>query len=75
MLVLSRKEGETIHIGGGIVVTVTQIKGNRVKIGIAAPPEVSVVRGEIKRVVEEFRAPVEMTTVWEDVVQGEPVAH
>ena len=55
MLVLSRKEGDTIHIGNGIVITVTQIKGNRVKIGIAAPPEVSVVRGEIKRTVDEFR--------------------
>jgi carbon storage regulator len=78
MLVLSRKEGDTIHIGGGIVITVTQIKGNRVKIGIAAPPEVSVVRGEIKRSVEEFRGPLtDEKSVWSDAVPSMPeaVAH
>jgi carbon storage regulator len=78
MLVLSRKEGDTIHIGNGIVVTVTQIKGNRVKIGIAAPPEVSVVRGEIKRSVEEFRGPLtaEKPITWANSVpMPEAVAH
>lgn len=57
MLVLSRKEGDTIHISGGIVITVTSIQGSRVKLGITAPPEVSIVRGELKRTMEEFRGP------------------
>ena len=46
MLVLSRKENETIVIGE-ITITVIRIKGNRVAVGIDAPREVEVVRGEL----------------------------
>ncbi len=49
MLVLSRREGETIKIGDGIEVTVVSIRGDKVRIGIAAPPEVLVVREELAR--------------------------
>lgn len=49
MLVLSRKEGESIVIDGGIRVFITKIKGNQVRIGIEAPAEVSVRRSEITR--------------------------
>lgn len=48
MLVLSRKIRERIIINGNIVVSVDRIKGNRVSIGIVAPPEVPVVRGELQ---------------------------
>jgi len=47
MLVLSRKPGETIVIGGGIKVTVLEVKGNKLRLGIEAPPEVRVMRGEL----------------------------
>ena len=47
MLVLSRKPGEQILIDGNIVVTVVQCDGNRVRIGIKAPPEVPIVRIEV----------------------------
>jgi len=47
MLVLSRKEGERIIIGDGIVLTINRIAGNRVAIGIEAPRDVRVVRGEL----------------------------
>ncbi|HBE64318.1 MAG TPA: carbon storage regulator [Rhodopirellula baltica] len=47
MLVLSRKEGEKLVIGDNIVITVNRIAGNRVAIGIEAPREVSIVRGEL----------------------------
>lgn len=47
MLVLSRKLGETLVIGGNITVKITQITGSRVSIGIDAPKEVRVVRGEL----------------------------
>lgn len=47
MLVLSRKEGEKLVIGDNVVITVNRIAGNRVAIGIEAPREVAIVRGEI----------------------------
>jgi carbon storage regulator len=47
MLVLTRKPGEKLVIDGGIVLTVTEVHGNRVRIGIEAPPDVSVLRGEL----------------------------
>jgi len=49
MLVLSRKEGEKLVIGEDIVITVNRIAGNRVALGIDAPREVSIVRGELDR--------------------------
>lgn len=47
MLVLSRKETQQIQIGDNIVVTIVQIKGQGVKIGIEAPDDVRIVRSEI----------------------------
>ncbi len=49
MLVLSRKENEQLMIGDNIVLTITRISGNRVAIGIDAPRDVRVVRGELQR--------------------------
>lgn len=48
MLVLSRKVGEKLVIGDGIVITVSRVAGQRVSIGIEAPPHVRVVRGELQ---------------------------
>jgi carbon storage regulator len=48
MLVLSRKEGERIVIGDNITLIVSKVSGNRVTIGIEAPREVKVVRGELE---------------------------
>ena len=47
MLVLSRKVGEEVVIAGTIRVTVVAVQGNRVRIGIAAPPSIKVNRQEI----------------------------
>lgn len=47
MLLLTRKVGESIIIDGGITITVTDIKGGQVRIGIDAPKEVKVYREEI----------------------------
>lgn len=47
MLVLSRKLNQEIHIGENIVVRVVAIKGNQVRLGIVAPAEVPVLRGEL----------------------------
>jgi len=47
MLVLSRKRGEQIVLGDDITVTVLECNGNRIKIGIEAPPHVRIIRGEL----------------------------
>jgi carbon storage regulator len=47
MLVLSRRIGEQIVIEGGICVTVVGVKGNQVRLGVTAPPWVSVDRQEV----------------------------
>ena len=48
MLVLSRKKNETIVLDGNIEIEVLQVKGNSVRLGIKAPREVRVLRGELK---------------------------
>ena len=49
MLVLSRKLGERIVIGANVEVVILKIRGNCVQIGIEAPREVPVLRGELPR--------------------------
>lgn len=46
MLVISRKEGQLIKIGSDITITVNQIRGNRVVVGIDAPKEIPITRPE-----------------------------
>ena len=62
MLVLSRKTGERLVIGPNIVVTVLEVRGNVVKIGCEAPPEVPIHREEVTRrmkTVNQMRLPDE----------------
>lgn len=47
MLVLSRKAGQRIQIGPDIAVTVVKLNSGGVRLGIEAPPELAVVRGEL----------------------------
>ena len=47
MLVLTRKAGETIHVGGDIFIRVLRTQAGRVRIGIVAPEDVSIGREEI----------------------------
>lgn len=51
MLVLSRKPGESIRIGEDVIVTVSEIKGGRVRIGIEAPDSVRIRRDELRPAV------------------------
>jgi carbon storage regulator len=46
MLVLTRKVGERIYIGDDIILTVTKIARNRVYVGIEAPANKKIIRGE-----------------------------
>jgi carbon storage regulator len=52
MLVLTRREGERIALGDDIVVTVVSIKGNKVRLGISAPDDILIRRGELLLEVE-----------------------
>ena len=47
MLALSRKTGESIVIGNDVEITILEVKGNQVKVGIKAPKSVPVYRKEI----------------------------
>ncbi len=46
MLVLTRKAGESIHIGGGIVIKVLDVRPSRIRLGIDAPLSIRVQRDE-----------------------------
>lgn len=61
MLVLSRKIGEKVVIDGCITVTVVALDGNKVRLGITAPPKVRVDREEVHRQRMEF-AEIEIDT-------------
>ncbi len=47
MLVLSRKVGDKLVIDGNITVEIVKIQGNRITLGIAAPADVKILRGEL----------------------------
>jgi carbon storage regulator len=47
MLVLSRQRDESIIIGDNVVITVVDVRGDKVKLGIEAPREISVHRREV----------------------------
>jgi len=57
MLVLSRYRDESIYIGDDIVITVVDIRGDRVRIGIQAPPDVSVHRQEVYEAIKNEKEP------------------
>ena len=53
MLALSRKKGEALVINNNIEVTVLEIKGDQVKLGISAPKEVPIYRKEVYVQIQE----------------------
>ena len=53
MLVLSRKVGETIWIGEDVEIVITEIKGDQMKLGIKAPRNIEVIRGELRNEVSQ----------------------
>ena len=53
MLALSRKKGEALMINNDIEITVLEIKGEQVKLGISAPKQVSIYRKEVYQQIQE----------------------
>ena len=47
MLVLSRRESQRIKLGKSIIVTVVRVTGEKVRLGIEAPPDVLILRDEL----------------------------
>lgn len=47
MLILSRRPGEMIQIGTEIEISVLEVRGNQIRLGISAPPDVLVLRAEL----------------------------
>ena len=70
MLVLSRKKDESIVLDGQIEITVLKIKGNTVRLGIKAPANIKVLRGELS----PFDVEVEMQKdASENEQESEPI--
>ena len=57
MLVLSRKRDESIVIAGNITITVVDIRGDKVRLGITAPSEVPVHRREVYDAIKRDQPP------------------
>ena len=53
MLILTRKEGESLRLGDDVRITVVSVKGGHVRIGVSAPREVAVHREEIYQKIAE----------------------
>jgi carbon storage regulator len=51
MLVLSRKKGERIVVNNDIILTVVEVRGDKVRVGIEAPKDVPVHREEVHRAI------------------------
>ncbi len=73
MLVLSRKKNESIVINNDITVTVVEIRGDKVRLGIVAPKEVPVHRQEVFDAIHGKEAPASAAPA-PVVVSNKPVA-
>ena len=74
MLVLSRQRDESIIIGDHIVITIVDIRGDKVRLGIEAPKEVSVHREEVAQAIRrENRAAAKVPKTAETIQATEAV--
>jgi carbon storage regulator len=70
MLVLTRRVGESIVIGNGVVVKIVEIRGDQIRVGITAPPEVIVHRQEVyEQIQAENREAAQTPRALQTVVQ------
>ncbi|MDF2487255.1 MAG: hypothetical protein K0R46_3423 [Herbinix sp.] len=69
MLALSRKANESIVIGNDIEITVLEVKGDQVKIGISAPKSVPIYRKEIYLQIIEANKEAAKTVATDDIIK------
>lgn len=62
MLILGRKEGEEILLGNDIKVKIVEVNKGTIKIGIDAPKDILVLRGELKDKIEEINKQANIKT-------------
>ena len=77
MLVLSRKAGQELVLGDNVRITITKISGNRVTLGVTAPDNVRIIRGELESIVKSFeennaRDGVELEMATESELEDSP---
>lgn len=53
MLILARKKNESIHIGDDIVITIVDVAGENIKIGIDAPKNIQIFRSELLKEIQQ----------------------
>lgn len=53
MLALSRKKGEALVVGNNIEITILEVKGDQIKVGIKAPKEVPIYRKEVYEQIQQ----------------------
>ena len=68
MLVLTRKRNESVIIGDTIVVTVIEVRGDKVRLGIEAPRDVSVHRSEVMEAILRENALASGTVIADETV-------
>ena len=85
-MILTRKPGESLYIGHSIKITIVEIKGNQIRVGIDAPSDLRIYREEIYlQILEENRkaadAPLPadtnlegLTEAWKGISGGDPGA-
>ncbi|NLW78159.1 MAG: carbon storage regulator CsrA [Ruminococcaceae bacterium] len=63
MLILTRKPGQGFTIGDDIEITITEVSGDKVRVGISAPKAVKILRSELTQTVEQNQQAAEKTDV------------
>lgn len=63
MLVVARRKGQRIVLGGDIVIVVSEVSRGTVKLGISAPPRCTILRGEVHEAIEQANREALSSTV------------
>ncbi|MDF2946837.1 MAG: csrA [Bacillales bacterium] len=63
MLILTRKKGESIIIGDNIEISIVEVNGDQIKLGINAPRNVEVYRKEIYQVIKDQNSEASKTNI------------